>query len=64
MMHLSDWPADAQALVGLFTGIDDTLTTSDAITPDALVALVALVPNLNEIDLKRLPYKRHQLSFW
>ena len=36
MMHLSDWPADAQALVGLFTGIDDTLTTSGAITPDAV----------------------------
>ena len=43
MAPLTDWPATACAgLVGLFTDIDDTLTTDGAITPDALDALGAL----------------------
>ena len=43
MAPLTDWPATACAgLVGLFTDIDDTLTTDGAITPDALDALWAL----------------------
>ncbi len=43
MLPLSDWPlADRRALVGVFTDIDDTLTTEGAITPDALAALGAL----------------------
>jgi len=40
---LGDWPVMARrALVGLFTDIDDTLTTDGAITADALQALEAL----------------------
>ncbi len=43
MAPLTDWPAAARAgMVGLFTDIDDTLTTEGAITPDALDALGAL----------------------
>ena len=43
MAPLTDWSAAACAgLVGLFTDIDDTLTTDGAITPDALDALGAL----------------------
>ena len=40
-MHpLADWSrADRQPLIGVFTDIDDTLTTDGAITPDALQAL-------------------------
>ena len=34
--------ADAQAVIGVLTDIDDTLTTDGAITPDALAALAAL----------------------
>jgi HAD superfamily hydrolase (TIGR01484 family) len=43
-MHpLSSWPcADRRQLVGVFTDIDDTLTTDGAITPDALRALAQL----------------------
>ncbi len=41
MRPLSDWPAP-QGLVGVFTDIDDTLTTDGAITPDALQALAEL----------------------
>jgi HAD superfamily hydrolase (TIGR01484 family) len=43
-MHpLSSWPcADRRQLVGVFTDIDDTLTTDGAITPDALQALAQL----------------------
>jgi hypothetical protein len=37
------WPAaDRRQLLGVFTDIDDTLTTHGAITPDALAALHAL----------------------
>lgn len=40
MLPLSDWPADARGRIrGVFTDIDDTLTTDGAITPDALAAL-------------------------
>lgn len=40
MQALSDWPLlDRQRLIGVFTDIDDTLTTQGAITPDALQAL-------------------------
>ncbi len=43
MAPLTDWPAAARAgMVGLFTDIDDTLTTDGRITPDALDALGAL----------------------
>lgn len=43
MRPLSTWPlAERQALLGVFTDIDDTLTTHGAITPDALQALAAL----------------------
>ncbi len=40
MQPLSTWPRTArQKIVGVFTDIDDTLTTDGAITPDALQAL-------------------------
>lgn len=40
---LSDWPLAERARIrGVFTDIDDTLTTDGAITPDALSALHAL----------------------
>lgn len=40
MDPLAAWPAeDRLALIGVFTDIDDTLTTEGAITPDALQAL-------------------------
>ncbi|MBU1359441.1 MAG: HAD-IIB family hydrolase [Gammaproteobacteria bacterium] len=40
MLPLSEWPlADRRKLVGVFTDIDDTLTTEGAITGDALDAL-------------------------
>lgn len=40
MKPLADWPLqDRRRLVGVFTDIDDTLTTHGAITPDALQAL-------------------------
>lgn len=43
MQTLTDWPLAARRCVtGVFTDIDDTLTTGGAITPDALAALVAL----------------------
>jgi hypothetical protein len=43
MLDLADWPlADRRQLIGVFTDIDDTLTTEGAITPDALQALGAL----------------------
>ena len=43
MQPLSDWPLDARrGLVGVFTDIDDTLTTHGSITPDALQALADL----------------------
>ena len=40
MRPLDLWPTAARRdLVGVFTDIDDTLTTEGAITPDALAAL-------------------------
>ncbi|RZI97953.1 MAG: HAD family hydrolase, partial [Haliea sp.] len=43
MRPLADWPADDRCRVrGIFTDIDDTLTTDGAITPDALRALADL----------------------
>jgi HAD superfamily hydrolase (TIGR01484 family) len=43
MLPLTDWPArDRAGIVGLFTDIDDTLTTEGAVTPDVLQALAAL----------------------
>lgn len=43
MKPLSSWPIEARRpLIGVFTDIDDTLTTDGAITPDALQALADL----------------------
>jgi len=43
MQALTDWPlADRVQITGVFTDIDDTLTTEGAITPDALAALDVL----------------------
>ena len=43
MQPLDLWPTVARRdLVGVFTDIDDTLTTEGAITPDALQALADL----------------------
>lgn len=43
MLPLSDWPlAERQRILGVFTDIDDTLTTHQAITADALQALASL----------------------
>ncbi|MGO4391947.1 HAD-IIB family hydrolase [Variovorax sp. M-6] len=43
MTPLSEWPLAARrALVGVFTDIDDTLTTEGAISPDALAGLADL----------------------
>jgi HAD superfamily hydrolase (TIGR01484 family) len=42
MLDLSHWPRTHQPWLGVFTDIDDTLTTEGAITADALQALAAL----------------------
>ena len=43
MQEISSWPTvDRQRIIGVFTDIDDTLTTDGAITPDALAALADL----------------------
>lgn len=43
MLKLADWPlVDRRNIFGVFTDIDDTLTTDGAITPDALQALAQL----------------------
>jgi HAD superfamily hydrolase (TIGR01484 family) len=43
MQALTHWPLeDRRQIIGVFTDIDDTLTTAGAITPDALAALGAL----------------------
>ena len=43
MLPLSDWPlAERRNIIGVFTDIDDTLTTEGAITADALASLGAL----------------------
>jgi len=52
MKLLSSWPQSARAkIVGVFTDIDDTLTTDGAITPDALQAL----QDLNTAGLMVIP---------
>jgi HAD superfamily hydrolase (TIGR01484 family) len=43
MKSISEWPLEARRqIIGVFTDIDDTLTTEGAITADALQALYAL----------------------
>ncbi|MES2952496.1 MAG: HAD-IIB family hydrolase [Pseudomonadota bacterium] len=43
MLPLAQWPASERGkIIGVFTDIDDTLTTDGAITPDALAALAQL----------------------
>jgi HAD superfamily hydrolase (TIGR01484 family) len=43
MIPLSQWPVERRRnIIGVFTDIDDTLTTHGAITPDALQALADL----------------------
>ena len=43
MLPLADWPVcERHGIVGVFTDIDDTLTSDGAITPDALQALADL----------------------
>ncbi|MFZ4623004.1 MAG: HAD-IIB family hydrolase [Rhodoferax sp.] len=43
MLALAQWPVQARRqIIGVFTDIDDTLTTHQAITPDALQALADL----------------------
>jgi hydroxymethylpyrimidine pyrophosphatase-like HAD family hydrolase len=43
MLPLAAWPLEARRRIrGVFTDIDDTLTTEGAITPDALQALADL----------------------
>ncbi|MES2937694.1 MAG: HAD-IIB family hydrolase [Pseudomonadota bacterium] len=43
MLPLADWPAaDRARIAGVFTDIDDTLTTEGVVTGDALQALAAL----------------------
>jgi hydroxymethylpyrimidine pyrophosphatase-like HAD family hydrolase len=40
MKPLHEWPAaQRRQIIGVFTDIDDTLTTDGAISPDALQAL-------------------------
>ena len=52
MTPLADWPASERTrLVGVFTDIDDTLTTDGAITDDALQALA----NLHATGLHVIP---------
>lgn len=52
MKPLSSWPENDRAnILGVFTDIDDTLTTEGAITPDALQAL----HNLNASGLMVIP---------
>ncbi|HSV35436.1 MAG TPA: HAD hydrolase family protein, partial [Ramlibacter sp.] len=43
MLPLSQWPAaDRARIIGVFTDIDDTLTTQGVVTPDVLQALADL----------------------
>ena len=57
MSPLNTWPLlDRQRITGIFTDIDDTLTTAGAITPDALAALHQLKANgLNVIAITGRP---------
>ena len=57
MQALTDWPLVARRrITGVFTDIDDTLTTDGAITPDALAALSQLqAAGLNVIAVTGRP---------
>jgi HAD superfamily hydrolase (TIGR01484 family) len=57
MRPLADWPLeDRRYIVGVFTDVDDTLTTDGAITPDALQALARLqAVGLNVIPITGRP---------
>lgn len=57
MQPLSAWPLERRrALIGVFTDIDDTLTTDGAITPDALMALAELkAAGLNVVAITGRP---------
>ena len=57
MKQLSQWPeAERLRIQGVFTDIDDTLTTNGAITPDALAALHDLkVAGINVIAITGRP---------
>ncbi|UUZ62370.1 HAD-IIB family hydrolase [Polaromonas sp. P1(28)-13] len=57
MQALTHWSLEARrGITGVFTDIDDTLTTDGAITPDALAALVALkAAGLNVIAITGRP---------
>jgi len=58
VLKLNAWPADARRrITGVFTDIDDTLTTDGAITPDALQALAQDSPG-RETDIANLPICR------
>ena len=49
MLPLANWPAsERRGIVGVFTDIDDTLTTGGAITADALQALLG--PGVQLLD--------------
>ena len=57
MKSLSDWPVEHRRnIIGVFTDIDDTLTTQGVITPDALQALADLkVAGLHVIPITGRP---------
>ena len=57
MKSLSDWPVEQRRnIIGVFTDIDDTLTTQGVITPDALQALADLkVAGLHVIPITGRP---------
>ncbi len=57
MLPLSHWPLEARRnIIGVFTDIDDTLTTNGAITAEALQALTALkVAGLHVIPITGRP---------
>ena len=57
LKSLNEWPAEQRRnIIGVFTDIDDTLTTHGAITPDALQALANLkVAGLHVIPITGRP---------
>ena len=57
LKSLNEWPAEQRRnIIGVFTDIDDTLTTHGAITPDALQALADLkVAGLHVIPITGRP---------
>ncbi len=59
MKPLSDWPAEHRRnIIGVFTDIDDTLTTHGAISDNALQALA----DLKAAGLARHPH--HRTTHW